>query len=223
SFVTSADGKFTFENLVAGKYSLEGLKSGFVAAAYDQHDQFSTAIVTGAGIDTENLILRLSPTAVISGRVLDEAGEPVRQAQVSLYRNNHFQGVDQIQIANAAQTDDLGVYELASLMPGTYFVAVQGQPWYAVHPSAPADVGDSHGNVRPKADVDRSLDVAYPVTYYENATEPEGATPIQILGGEHLQIDMSLSPVPSLRLIFHVANAQNGQWNLPQLEQSVFD
>src|SRR5215831_14553484 len=49
SFVTSADGKFTFENLVAGKYSLEGLKSGFVAAAYDQHDQFSTAIVTGAG------------------------------------------------------------------------------------------------------------------------------------------------------------------------------
>src|SRR5215831_5600973 len=96
SFVTSADGKFTFENVGAGKYALEGLKRGFVTAAYDQHDQFSTAIVTGAGIDTENLILRLSPAAVVSGRVLDEAGEPVRQAQVTLYRNNHFQGVDQI-------------------------------------------------------------------------------------------------------------------------------
>src|SRR5215831_4878816 len=124
SFVTSADGKFSFENVSAGKYALEGLKRGFVTAAYDQHDQFSTAIVTGASLDTENLVLRLSPTAVISGRILDEAGEPVRKAQVTLYRSDHFQGVDQILRAGNAQTDDLGNYELTSLNPGTYFLAV---------------------------------------------------------------------------------------------------
>ena len=223
SFVTSADGKFSFENVSAGKYMLEGLKRGFVTAAYDQHDQFSTAIVTGAGLDTENLVLRLSPSAIISGQVLDEAGEPVRQAQVTLYRNNHFQGVDQILRAGNAQTDDLGNYEFASLNPGTYFLAVHAQPWYAVHPSASGNRVDANGKAVASGSVDRRLDVTYPLTYYENATEPDGATTIQIRGGERLQIDMNLSPVPSLRLIFHVANPQAGRWIVPQLQQPVFD
>src|SRR3979490_2160983 len=71
SIVTSADGKFAFSGLPAGKYSVEGSKRGYISAAYDQHDQFSTAIVTGAGFDTETLLLRLAPVAVITGRVLD--------------------------------------------------------------------------------------------------------------------------------------------------------
>ena len=50
-------GKFEFNGLAAGKYSLVGAKRGFVTSAYDQHDQFSTAIVTGAGLETEALIL----------------------------------------------------------------------------------------------------------------------------------------------------------------------
>ena len=220
--LTSQDGKFAFENVTAGKYSLVGVRNGFITAAYDQHDQFSSAIVTGAGLDTENLTLRLSPVAIISGRVLDEAGEPVRQAQVTLYRNNHFQGIDQIQVFRNAQTDDLGAYELASLTPGTYFLAVHGQPWYAVHPPSPGDHVGPDGTPRANTSVNRSLDVAYPLTYYENAVEPDGATPIQIRGGERLQIDMSLNPVPSLRLVFHVPKTQNG-WNAPQIEQPVFD
>lgn len=223
SFVTSTDGKFSFESVSAGKYTLEGVKREFVAAAYDQHDQFSTAIVTGAGLDTENLILRLSPTAIISGQVVDEAGEPIRQAQVTLYRNNHLQGVDQIQNNRSVQTDDLGAYELTGLMPGTYYLAVQAQPWYAVHPPSQADHQDPDSNARASTNIDRNLDVTYPLTYYENATEPESATPIQIRGGERLQIDMNLSPVPSLRLIFHVPNSHDGGWTFPQLEQPVFD
>jgi hypothetical protein len=225
STVTSADGKFSFENVAPGKYSLVGLKGGFITAAYDQHDQYSTAIVTGAGFDTENLTLRLSPAAIIAGRVLDEAGEPVRQAMVTLYRNNHFQGVDQIELVRGDQTDDLGAYEMASLTPGTYFLAVHAQPWYAVHPSVPADHADSDGNARAGTNLDRSLDVAYPMTYYQNATEADGATPIQIRGGERLSIDMSLSPVPSLRLIFHLhlPESQKGRFIVPQLEQPVFN
>jgi hypothetical protein len=221
--LTSQDGKFVFENVAAGKYSLVGVKNGFITAAYDQHDQFSTAIVTGAGLDTENLTLRLSPVAIISGRILDEAGEAVRRAEVTLYRNNHFQGVDQIQVARNAQTDDLGGYELAPLTPGTYFLVVHAKPWYAVHPPSQGNHVDPDGSARANTNVDRSLDVAYPLTYYENALEPDGATPIQIRGGERLQIDMSLNPVPSLRLIFHAPNNQNSGWNVPQLEQPVFD
>jgi Carboxypeptidase regulatory-like domain len=83
--ITSEDGRFEFKQLGPGKYALRGAKRGFIAADYEQHEQFSTAIVTGAGLDTENLVLRLAPFAVLSGKVLDESGEPVRQATVSLY------------------------------------------------------------------------------------------------------------------------------------------
>src|ERR1700757_2496912 len=95
SIITAEDGRFAFENVPAGKYSLTGAKRGFITASYDQHDVFSTAIVTGAGLDTEALVLKLAPDAVIWGKVLDEAGEPVRHANIALYYQDHQEGVDQ--------------------------------------------------------------------------------------------------------------------------------
>src|SRR6266446_8033745 len=104
SVFTSEDGKFQFSGLPAGKYSLEGAKRGFISAAYDQHDRFSTAIVTGAGLDTETLLLRLAPDAVISGKVLDEVGDPVRHGFVTLYYVDHSGGVDEIHLSRSGPT-----------------------------------------------------------------------------------------------------------------------
>src|SRR3984957_19640701 len=120
--VTAEDGKFEFSAIPAGKYSLNGAKRGYISAGYDQDDQFSTAIVTGAGLDTETLTLRLAPTALITGKVLDESGDPVRHAMVSVYYDDHSAGVDQIHMHSGAQTNDQGVYEITRLRPGTYFL-----------------------------------------------------------------------------------------------------
>lgn len=225
SAVTGDDGKFAFENVPPGKYSLEGLKKGFIPAAYDQHDQFSTAIVTGTGFDTENFVLKLAPNAVIAGRVLDEAGEPVRHAMVSLYFENRLQGVERVSPSRSAQSDDLGEYEFASLTPGAYFLSTRATPWYAVHPQADRPQADRE---RPRPDgpaisTDRSLDVAYPVTYYSDVTEADSATPIPIAGGERLQIDIHLNPVPALRVLFHVPGDNRRGFVFPQFEQATFD
>src|SRR5690242_1144074 len=91
--ITGDDGHFEFRNLPAGKYALNGAKRGYISAAYEQHEQFSTAIVTGAGLDTENLTLRQVRTAVLTGHVFDESGEPVRAATVTLWRDDHSAGV----------------------------------------------------------------------------------------------------------------------------------
>ncbi len=48
--ITSENGRFSFESIPAGKYALEGERRGFLSANYEQHEQFSTAIVTGAGL-----------------------------------------------------------------------------------------------------------------------------------------------------------------------------
>jgi hypothetical protein len=214
SLVTADDGRFEF-HVMAGKFSLTGARRGFITASYNQHDQFSTAIVTGADIDTETLTLRLAPNAVITGQVFNEFGEPVRNAQVMAYHENHFRGESRVSSFGGTQTDDQGRYELAPLVEGTYFVAVKTAPWYAVHPST---ANDKNG----PAHVDSTLDVAYPVTYYGDATETEDAAAIPVRGGDRLEADIHLKAVPSLHLIFRQGDG-TGSVTLPQLQQSEFD
>ena len=218
SMITSENGHFEFPQLQAGKFSLQGAKRGFIPAAYDQHEQYSTAIVTGAGFDTESLVLRLTPLALLAGQIIDESGDPVRHARITLFRENHAGGLDRIIPAGNASTDDQGSYEFPSLAPGNYFVSVAAKPWYAVHPvSSSAD-----GTANPAPGVAPSLDVAYPVTYYNGATEADGATPIPVRGGDRLRIDVHLSPVAALHLIFHVSDDRQG-FSWPVFQKRVFD
>jgi hypothetical protein len=216
STIASDDGRFEF-HVPAGKFSLTGAKRGYITAAYNQHDQFSTAIVTGAGIDSENLVLRLAPNAVLTGKVLDEFGEPVRNAQVMVYRENHFQGVSRIFPFRSASTDDQGKYEVTPLDEGTYFISAKAQPWYAVHPVS------THDSATPPAQVDQSLDVAYPVTYYGDANEPEEAAAIPVRGGDHLEADIHLSPAPALHLLFHIPEDGTHGIAFPMLQKPAFD
>jgi len=197
--VTSADGRFLFQGLTAGKYSLEGQRKGYIGAAYDSHEQYSTAIVTGADLDTEHLFLRLAPAGLISGRIVDESGDPVRHGDVAVYYEDHSAGIGQVRQIRNAQTDDLGQYEVTPLVPGTYFVSVSAAPWYAVHPDSQLEQPGA-----PPVAVDRSLDVTYPLTYYGDGTEAEDAVPIPIRGGDHLIADIHLSPAPALTLRFRV-------------------
>src|SRR5258708_12079028 len=217
SVLTEEDGKFLFSGLPAGKYSLQGAKRGYISAGYDQHDQFCTAIVTGAGLETEMLMPRLAPDAVITGRVMDEVGEPVRHATVMLFYDDHSRGVDQVHQSRNAQTDDQGMFEITPLIPGTYFLSATATPWYAIHPNS-----ETAGQPASIA-VDRGLDVAYPVTYYPDVPEPESPAPIPIRAGERLTLDIHLNPVPALRLLFPVPESGSGGFSVPQLQQSTFD
>ena len=211
SVLSGEDGSFTFSGLAAGKYSLQGAKLGYPIHGYEQHDFYWSAIVTGAGLDTEHLTLRLVPDAYIGGKVLDENGDPVRHASVRLYRIAKEEGRGRIYPGRMGVTDDLGAFELGPNALGTYFVMAQGDPWYAVHPPSGAP---SIPNPVPQQ-VDAALDVAYPPTYYNDTTDPEAATPIQIRGGEHGQIEIHLAPVHSLHLLVHVPEG-----SFPQLRES---
>ncbi len=219
SVITSEDGRFEFKPLSAGKYALQGAKRGFITASYDEHEQFSTAIVTGAGLDTENLVLRLAPSAILSGRIFDELGGPVRHATVSLYREDRRVGIGRILKFRTASTDDQGAYEFASLDAGSYFISATATPWYALHPVSSHQPGEQN----PPTAVDRSLDAAYPVTYYGDSTEPDDATPIPIRGGDHLQADIHLNPVPALHLLFRVPENGDHGFNVPVLQRPSFD
>jgi hypothetical protein len=218
--ITGDNGHFEFGNLHAGKYSLQGAKRGYITATYDQHEQFSTAIVTGAGVDTENLTLRLVPAAVLTGHVFDESGEPVRTATVTLWRDDHSAGVSRTVRYRGDASDDQGSFEFAPLNAGTYFVSVAAKPWYAVHPPSIRQAGMPDA----PTSVDRSLDVVYPPMYYAGATEVEDASPILIRGGDHLDLDIHLTPLPTLHVILRSPPQEGGQgFRVPMLFKRDFD
>jgi hypothetical protein len=218
--ITGDDGHFEFVNLPAGKFSLLGAKRGYITSSYDQHEQFSTAIVTGAGVDTENLTLRLAPTGVLTGRVFNEFGEPVRNASVTLWRDDHSAGVSRTVRARADQSDDQGSFEFAPLDAGTYFVSVVAKPWYAVHAPSIRQTGTPDA----PTSVDPSLDAVYLPTYYAGATEVEDASPILIRGGDHFDLDLHLTPVPALHVILRGPPPEAGQsFQFPRLSKRDFD
>jgi uncharacterized surface anchored protein len=221
SVITSEDGHFRFSPLQAGKYSLQGVKRGFISAAYEQHEQFSTAIVTGPEFSTENLVLRLTPMAFITGHVFDESGDPIRSARVVLYFENHAAGMTRITRLYSSTSDDRGFYDFSLLRPGQYYISVTAKPWYAMHP---ATASGPAGN--PMRQISPALDVAYPTTYYSGATEADRAAPIEVKGGDRLQIDMHLNPVPALHLVFRIPEDRPdhvSNFSMPTLQKHVFD
>jgi uncharacterized protein (DUF2141 family) len=224
SMTTGANGHFAFAGLKLGKYRLSGAKRGFLPGAYEQHERFSTAIVTGADFATEKLELQLTPMALITGHVYDEFGEGVRGAQVVLYYENRSAGMRRIVRTSVSRTDDRGYYDFNLLRPGNYYVAVTAKPWYAMH--AASDVDGTTDGTTDAGHIPPSLDVAYPTTYFGGVSEAEQATPIEVHGGDQQQIDVHVSPAQSLHLRFRVpVNPTDGSYsfNGPQLQKRVFD
>jgi 5-hydroxyisourate hydrolase-like protein (transthyretin family) len=217
---TGENGQFEFAGLPPGKYELKGSRRGYIASSYEQHGQFSTAVVTGADFATDNLTLRLIPMAMIAGHVLDESGEPVRQANVQLFAEDDSEGTRQITLTQSALSDDRGYFDMGGLRPGTYYVAVDAQPWYAVHPVT------ARPGIIPAQDIAPALDVTYPTTYYGGATDSAAAAPIEIHGGEVREIEIQLVPVPAMHLLVHVETRPakgSREYRFPLIWKREFD
>lgn len=214
---TGEDGRFVFEHLAAGKYSLSATRRGYIAADYDEHEGYSTAIVTGEGLTSDGFVFRLSPRAVIRGTITDENGDPVQQARVSLYRQNLRTGLGNVVRAGVTMTDDTGAYEFARLEAGNYYVAVSATPWYATRPRPKRD---AQGNM--VYEQHSSLDVAFPTTYYADVTDADSATPIPVKAGDQVAVNFNLHAVPAIHLSVQVAAPSGPGFAMPFLSQDVF-
>ena len=224
STITDDQGHFAFPNLPSGKFALHVSHRGYIGADYDQHDKGSTAIVTGenpetAALDIAHVQFLLAPQGVLYGTVTEDSGDPVPGAQITLYRQEPGRGTGGVVRASTANADEQGNYEIANLAPGSYFLSVSGSPWYA---SQPATQPQSNGAKR--ASQTRSpLDVAYPVTYYPDATDAAFAAPIAVSAGDRVPVNLTLHPVPSLHITMQIPSAgPNRGFSAPQLRQEIF-
>jgi len=83
---TDAEGRFKLKNVQPGRYRFWASHDGYVTAAYQEKTsrrRAPTLILTG-GQELRDVVFRLQRTAVMTGRVVDEDGEPVLRAQIRL-------------------------------------------------------------------------------------------------------------------------------------------
>ncbi len=194
SLMTGNDGRFQFTNVPVGKYSLLAQSHG-LTQGYRGDEQYSTGIVVGPGIDSEHITFVLSPPASISGTVIDEEGEPVRNARVLLFHKGVFSGKSEITMRQQVDTGSSGNFHFGSLRAGTYFVGVSARPWYAPNGLIQGSVNGpvQNGNTA-------EFDVAYPLTYYPESLDAAGAAPITLPEGGMANLSIALRPVPAVHV-----------------------
>ena len=126
SVTTDNDGRFEFKDLPAGAFTINASKSGYVAVNFGQKRPFEPGrpveLIDGQSVD--NADITLPKGSVISGRIMDEFGEPVADTQVSAMRSTWSNGKRRLQPSGrTATTNDLGQYRLYGLPPGDYYVS----------------------------------------------------------------------------------------------------
>ncbi|HXG56745.1 MAG TPA: carboxypeptidase-like regulatory domain-containing protein, partial [Vicinamibacterales bacterium] len=125
--VTDNEGRYEFRDLPGGKYTISATKSGFVGVQYGQTRPYeqgkSIELIETQPIDKADITMPRG--SVISGRILDEFGDPLADATVSAMRSSWVNGKRRLQPAGGrpAQTNDLGQYRIYGLPPGEYYVS----------------------------------------------------------------------------------------------------
>ena len=219
-FETGSDGSFEFHGLEPGKYSLVGQVRNFPQQSFEQHENFNTAIAVGPDKTSTGIIFRMRPEGSITGRILDEHNEPVREAQVLLFQRNTDTGKRLIEQRSQTMSDDQGEYRFSHLRPGMYYIAISAQPWYRRY--LQPVLTRNRESPAPAADIDPALDAAYPITYYPGSSEADNAGALIVHPGDRLTANFDLTPVPSLHVTLLNTRSEMDRPIQPNLRARVF-
>lgn len=120
---TGADGTFALSGLAPGEYRANVSKS-----SYEARRQRTESFRIAAENERVSITVRLRPSPVIAGRVLDSRGEPASGAAVELRQWRSSGGVRVLHPVEADRADDLGAFRLFDLRPGAYFLLAKPPP-----------------------------------------------------------------------------------------------
>ena len=191
---TDNEGAYEFHDLPAGRYTISATKSGYVNVSYGQTRPFESPkqldLTDGQTLDKADITMPRG--SVISGRIIDEFGEPVADAQVSAMRSTWSNGKRRLQSAGrTATTNDLGQYRIYGLPPGDYFVSatLRGSQEMMVMEMAVAAIRTSIS----EPETPRS---GYAPTYYPGTPNGNEAQKLTLAVGQEAQnADFGLVPV----------------------------
>jgi protocatechuate 3,4-dioxygenase beta subunit len=124
--VTDATGHFAFEGVMPGRYSMQANAPGY--AMPRGINGLRSQVTIGEDQEVRDVNVTLLPLGVVSGRVLDEDGEPVTGAQVKAWHYIYALGRRQLNQSGFAVTDDQGRFRMIDVLPGRYYFQAYPTP-----------------------------------------------------------------------------------------------
>jgi hypothetical protein len=183
SAYADAQGRFGWDDLPAGKYRVTATTfSGYCSLEYgaDAPGEAGTVIAIADGEAFDKADFRLPRGGVVTGRVVDDAGEPVQGVAVDAYALEYRAGVERLRAVTGGATrskasNDVGEYRIFGLPPGDYYIA-----------ASPAPFGARNST--------RDLSAGFAVTYYPGTTAISEAQRVSVAAAGEVEASYSLVP-----------------------------
>lgn len=195
--VTGADGAFRIENVIPGRYHLFAERTGLMDVDKQRGHGEGRVLTLTAGQEVKDIRVRLQAAAVIRGRVTDEDGDPMQDAEVTVLQQTFASGHTHWQQSAGERTNDLGEFRIANLPAGNFYVSVNPPPDLK-------SLIESAGRGS-EARADKSGN-SYQTTYYPGTNDRSQAMPVQLHAGDDFPVNFSLTPSPSLSIRGTVVN-----------------
>lgn len=124
---TDSDGRFRLTGLTPNfHYYLTARKRGYFGDLAGGEFASTQVAPASPAAPTPPVSFRLIPQAIISGRVVDEYGEPVQGATVQAGRLLRPRGQPSYKTAGSSPiTNDKGEFRITGLLPGSYYLLVR--------------------------------------------------------------------------------------------------
>jgi hypothetical protein len=201
-------------------FASKAWRTGYLEVEKHHSRADGRVLTLAAGQDVTDVLVRLQAAAVVQGRVTDEDGEPLADAQVAVLRQTFVAGRTHWQQVGAERTNDLGEYRIAGLAAGNYYVSVNPPPDFksliAAASSAPST--DSLKN-----DARTNATTAYATTYYPGTQDLRQAAAVQLQPDAEFPANFSLTPSPSLAVRGSIANLTKDSSAMVLLQSKDFN
>jgi Carboxypeptidase regulatory-like domain len=184
---TNENGAYEFKEVRAGRYTVTASKGSYVNMSYGQ--QRATDIAKPLEIleqqTVERVDLMLPRGAIITGRVVDEFGEPAPEIQVATERYQVIQGQRRLFPAGRnVTTNDIGEFRLFGIPPGQYYLSATWR-----------NIGGFNPNGSP------SERTAYVPIYFPGTMNASEAQRITVSAGQQIDdLVMVLKPIKASRV-----------------------
>ena len=178
---SDSDGRFQFDEVPANSITLAAQKPGYFG---DQEIRRQGQLPVDVGPKSDSIVLKLTPEAVIAGKVTTANGIPLEHVPLSLTYLNVREGRKHWDSKGVAITSEDGRYRFANLLPGTYYLATT--------PFTP--LPDTVFDVQPESKT------GYPGVYYPGVPDMASSSPISVGAGQQAEADFSLHEVPSYNI-----------------------
>lgn len=200
---TDADGHFRVENVVPGRYRIFLEKTGLVEVNGRGFKTDANIFTVQAGRAVDDLLFRMLPTAIVSGRVTDEDGDPMSGVRVIAQKRKP--GKATRETAGSESTNDLGEYRLAGLFPGQYWIVAMPPPDMRDYEKQPekSQPGDNPSDAQP--------DTRYVTTYYPGTYDATQASTVTLKAGDEMPVNLTLTPARTYRVRGIVTGVLAGQ------------